>query len=382
MIADWKETTLGDVISLQRGYDLPEYERSPGSVPVYGSFGITGFHDSARAKGPGVTIGRSGASVGVVSYSPTDFWPHNTVLFVTDFKGNHERFVSYLLRTVALASLNSGSAQPSLNRNFVYPVRVRIPAFDLQRRIADILSAYDDLIENNSNRISLLEEMARAVYREWFVHFRFPGHERLDLVESPLGPIPEGWEWVGVGNVSRNFDRKRKPLSKMQREKMKGAYPYYGAAKVFDYVNDYLFDGEYLLLAEDGSVMTADGQPVLQLAFGKFWANNHTHILQGVEPVSTEHLYLSLSDLDVRGYITGAAQPKITQANLNRMPFLRAGEALLRKFAEIVAPFFAERNCLERMGDNLRATREFLLPKLISGEIDVSEADEPAEAIA
>jgi type I restriction enzyme S subunit len=113
----WTSCNLGEVIELQRGYDLPEYERQPGNVPVIGSFGITGYHNTARANGPGVTVGRSGASFGVATFSPVDFWPHNAVLFVTDFKGNIPRFVYYLLKTIDFQSLNSGSAQPSLNRN-------------------------------------------------------------------------------------------------------------------------------------------------------------------------------------------------------------------------------------------------------------------------
>jgi len=113
----WQTKNLGDVIALQRGYDLPEYERKTGDVPVYGSFGITGYHDVARAVGPGVTVGRSGASIGVVSYSEVPFWPHNATLFVTDFKGNDPRFVSYLLKSIDFSNLNSGSAQPSLTRN-------------------------------------------------------------------------------------------------------------------------------------------------------------------------------------------------------------------------------------------------------------------------
>ena len=109
--------TLGELVTLQRGHDLPEGKRTAGPVPVMGSFGITGSHDIAKAKGPGVTVGRSGASIGVVSYTEDDYWPLNTCMYVTDFKGNDPRFVYYFLQTVNLAAHNSGSAQPSLNRN-------------------------------------------------------------------------------------------------------------------------------------------------------------------------------------------------------------------------------------------------------------------------
>jgi len=185
----WRAGTIGDLVALQRGHDLTEANREPGDVPVVGAAGPNGYHSQPRAAGPGAVIGRSGGSIGKVTYVPCDFWPHNTCLYVTDFKGNHPRFVAYLLSTLNLAQLNSGAAQPSLNRNFVYPVRVRFPNPREQERIVSILSAYDDLIENNRRRIQLLEQAARLLYKEWFVHFRFPGDEHVKIADG----VPEGW---------------------------------------------------------------------------------------------------------------------------------------------------------------------------------------------
>ncbi len=154
-------------MTLQRGYDLPERERQVGDIPVIGAAGPNGFHNEARVHGPGVTIGRSGGSIGRVNYIDQDYWPHNTCLFVADFKGDHPRFVAYLLSQLNLSSLNSGAAQPSLNRNFVYTVKVLYPEPSEQQKIANVLSTYDDLIEINRRRIQLLEQSARLLYREW-----------------------------------------------------------------------------------------------------------------------------------------------------------------------------------------------------------------------
>jgi type I restriction enzyme S subunit len=227
--------------------------------------------------------------------------------------------------------------------------------------------------------------MAQAIYREWFVNFRFPGHENVKLIDSPLGKIPEGWEATTIGEVVNNFDRLRKPLSSMQRADMKGKHPYYGAAKIFDYVNDFIFDGKYLLIAEDGSVITAERKPVLQMAYGKFWVNNHTHILQGKPPVFTEQLCLSLSLTDVSGYVTGAAQPKITQANMNRMPFIVGTDHVQLAFASLIIPLFDQMHLLGLKNSIVRQTRDLLLPKLISGQLDVEDVDieigeQPVEA--
>lgn len=222
--------------------------------------------------------------------------------------------------------------------------------------------------------------MARDLYREWFVHFRFPDNEIVPRVESPLGPIPQGWAVKRLEEIAENFDRLRRPLSKMQRAEMPGKYPYYGAAKVFDHINEYIFDGEYLLMAEDGSVITTDRAPVLQLVNEKFWPNNHTHILRGKAPVSTHFLYLGLSLLDISPYITGAAQPKITQENMNRIPFVCGSVELHRDFDRLTAPMIHQTQMLQRQIQNLRRARDLLLPRLLSGQIalDVAGIEEVA----
>ena len=280
------------------------------------------------------------------------------------------RYLYYALRNLPLE-------QFGYQRHFKYlkTSKVCCPSMQLQRKIAVVLSAYDDLIENNTRRIKILEDMAQTLYREWFVHFRFPRHENVPMVESPLGPIPQRWEVKSFGEVSLNFDRQRKPLSGKVRSTRQGEYPYYGAAKVLDHINDYLFDGRYLLIGEDGSVVTEDGKPVLQLVTGKFWVNNHTHVVQGKAPVSTNFLYLFMSNVAISGYITGTAQPKINQQNLNRIPVILPPRSLLERFNQMIEPDFDNIVSLRLKNANLRRTRDLLLPKLISGEIDVSELD-------
>ncbi len=212
----WKRMPLGEFVTLQRGHDLPDEKRRSGSVPILGSFGITGWHDEARAPGPGVTVGRSGASFGVVSYSAGDYWPLNTALYVIDFHGNDPRFAYYFLKQFDFKVYNSGSAQPSLNRNFVHPVPIDAPPLPEQRAIAHILGTLDDKIELNRRMSETLEAMARALFKAWFVDF-VPVRAKLDgrwqrgqslpglpahlydlfpdrLVDSELGEIPEGWE--------------------------------------------------------------------------------------------------------------------------------------------------------------------------------------------
>lgn len=374
----WRECKLGDVVNLKRGYDLPHQERQPGPFPVVSSSGITDHHAEAKVKGPGVVTGRYG-TLGDVFFIPGDFWPLNTSLYVQDFKGNDRLFVSYLLRSLDLGNHNAAGAVPGVNRNHLHLMDVRVPDPSIQRRIAGAMAAYDALVDNNSRRIRILEDIARALYIEWFVHFRLSGRRGGPPCESNGGSLPRGWAVTNVGAAVENFDRLRKPLSKMQRASIKGEYPYFGAAKVFDHINDYLFDGEYLLLAEDGSVITEDRAPVLQLVNERFWPNNHTHVLRGRSPFSTHLLFLALSQVDISPYITGAAQPKITQENMNRIPLVRAPERVHEEFDALVAPMIRQVQVLHRKTANLRRTRDLLLPRLLSGQLDASSLPETQE---
>lgn len=266
----------------------------------------------------------------------------------------------------------TGSTMPNLNVDAMR--RIPVPLQADRERVGEIFVALDDLIENNRRRVEVLEEMARGIYREWFVRFRYPGHDDARLVDSPLGPIPDGWAVRSLGELSTNHDRRRRPLSKAQRAERRGSFPYYGAAKLIDRVDGWIFDGEHLLFAEDGTVQTADGFPVLQLVEGKFWANNHTHILEG-RGVSTRFLFLACAVQPIAGYVTGAAQPKITQANLNRLALVVATPDIQRRFDEVVDPIFDEWRSLQRSSAPLDGLRSLLLPRLVTGRIDVSHLD-------
>src|SRR6187551_1752285 len=174
-MSEWADCALGDVLTLQRGFDLPKRLRQPGPYPVVSSAGATGCHSKFKVDPPGVVIGRYG-SLGSVHWVEEPFWPLNTALWVKDFKGNDARFLSYLLQTVAVDG-STASAVPGVNRNHLHKVLVRVPDIQTQKHVAAILSAFDNLIELDERRIGLLEVLGHSLYREWFVHFRFPGRE-------------------------------------------------------------------------------------------------------------------------------------------------------------------------------------------------------------
>jgi len=278
-MGEWKECKLGDALTLQRGHDLPRKKMIEGNIPVAGSNGIIGYHNQSTTKAPGITIGRSG-NLGNAFLHKDDFWAHNTTLYVKDFKGNYEIFIYYFLKSFDFKQFNVGSAVPTLNRNHIHPLDVSLPTLSEQKAIASVLSSLDDKIDLLHRQNKTLEAMAETLFRQWFVE-----------------QAQEEWEEGCLGDVIELFDHLRIPLSKMERDKKKNGqlYPYYDAAKVMDYINDYIFDGDYILLGEDGTVRTDKGYPVLQYATGKFWVNNHTHVIKAKPPYNNFLLWNYLS---------------------------------------------------------------------------------------
>src|SRR4051812_30651706 len=164
-MAEWTTTVWGDVIQLQRGYDITKSEQNLGGhVPVVSSGGISSFHSESMADGPGVVMGRKG-TLGRVHYVDGPFWPHDTTLWVSDFKGNDPRFVYYALQTIDTEFLNVGSASPTLNRNHFHPLPVRWPhSMRTQHGIAEVLGALDDKIAANERVLDLSDQLVRATF--------------------------------------------------------------------------------------------------------------------------------------------------------------------------------------------------------------------------
>lgn len=200
----WDEVDLGEVATLHRGYDLPSGQRRPGAIPVVSSSGITGFHDEPKCLPPGVVTGRYG-TLGEVFFVDVPFWPLNTALYVSDFHDNDARFVSYFLQCQGLGSQDGAAAVPGVNRNVLHRMPALRPPLLTQRKIAAILSAYDDLIANHRRRARILEEMMQRIYQGWFTDFKYPGHDRVELVESGLGLCPAGWSVQPSANWRPSF---------------------------------------------------------------------------------------------------------------------------------------------------------------------------------
>ena len=276
------------------------------------------------------------------------------------------QFVYYLatspeFRQVAIKSMVGSSGRQRVQQPVLENLELVVPELPKQKRIGGFLAAIDDKIALNAKINDNLLRQAQALYKNRFIDLK------------PFnGEMPPDWQLGTVSEIIELHDSKRIPLSSRERANLTKIYPYYGATSVMDYVDRYLFDGIYLLLGEDGTVVDDKGFPILQYVEGKFWVNNHAHIITGKNGFTVETLYLLFSLTNVRSIVTGAVQPKISQANLNNVSVVIPSKAELSTFNSIVQPIFSQIRNLRAESDRLTSTRDILLPRLMSGEIDAT----------
>lgn len=277
-------------------------------------------------------------------------------------------YLYYLVKNKVgeLKKKTHGTVFDTITRDTFDGLEVDIPELSKQKQIASLLKDIDDKIELNIRINNNLEQQAKALYKDWFFDF------------SPLsteGNLPDGWHLGTVGDIIQLHDSKRVPLSGSERDKMEKIYPYYGATSLMDYVDNYLFDGIYLLLGEDGTVVDSLGFPILQYVYGQFWVNNHAHIITGKEGFSVEELYLFFSLTNIKSIVTGAVQQKVSQQNLKKVPAIIPSKEALSAFDDLIQPIFAQIRNLRDENAHLADLRDTLLPRLMSGELDVSDTE-------
>ncbi|MBK7646959.1 MAG: restriction endonuclease subunit S [Betaproteobacteria bacterium] len=365
---------------LKRGHDLPEHARQDGEVPVVSSSGITGFHKEAKAKAPGVITGRYG-TIGEVFFLEEDYWPLNTALYVIDFKGNDPRFSAYFLRNILKGYQSEKAAVPGVDRNVLHEIKVLVPDYEIQCRISRTLSAYDELIENNRRRMALLEESAWLLYSEWFVRLRFPGHGHTDVIDG----VPEGWERRALSELCELIEYGY--TASADRDQVGPKF-----LRITDIVPDAIDWSEVpycpiedrrlekFRLIEGDIVIARTGATV---GYAKRLHKRHP------ESVFASYLVrLRLRpDVDnvmvgifvesdayknyVQSRIAGAAQPNANARVLSAVEMLVPPQRIQREFHEFVEPLIDEQEVLQLQNQKLCAARDLLLPRLMSGEINV-----------
>jgi len=358
--------------------------------------------DNYRLHPGDVVIARTGATTGHSAYvSDVPDAIFASYLVRLKIREPHSaRFVAYYLKgsqfwNYMYGVLGDKSAQPNASATTLTQAPIDVPPPHAQQRIADVLGTLDDKIELNRRMNRTLEKMAAAIFKSWFIDFD-PVHAKAEgrdpnlpaeiadlfpdtFKDSDLGPVPKGWTPGKLGDVIEILDSKRIPLSSAERAKRKGPYPYYGAAGILDHVDDFLFSGTHVLMGEDGSVVTNDDKPVVQYVWNLFWVNNHAHVLRGKNGFTEEQLYLFLKELNIRPFVTGAVQPKINQRNMKSVPMGVPPKAVSEAFGRIVGPLFQKLRADADQTQTLSRLRDTLLPKFLSGEIELPEAEAIAE---
>lgn len=382
--ADWRAAKLDEIGSVSRGKSRHRPRNAAflygGPYPFFqtgdikaANFFLTEYSQTYSEAGlaqsklwePGtlcITIAANIAESAILGIKGC--FPDSVVGFVPDPEKADVRFIKYYMEILKLQmqSVSRGTTQDNLSVDKLLTFDFRVPSLSIQRRIAGILSAYDELIENSQRRIKILEAMARALYREWFVHFRFPGHENHPRVASPLGDIPQGWEVKKFGEVVElNYGKALK-----KEDRREGDYPVFGSSGVVGLHDATLVKGPGIIVGRKGNVGSI------------FWCDDDFFVIDTAYFVTSSlplrFLYYVLPRLNFIN--SDAAVPGLSrnQAYTLQMPIPPA--ALLEKFCELAGTFEQQASMLQRQIQNLRRTRDLLLPRLLSGQITVEAVSE------
>lgn len=410
----WINTTIGDQATLQRGIDITKAAQRIGTIPVISSGGVSSFHDTPGASGPGVILGRKGV-IGSVYYVPSDFWPHDTTLWVKDFHGNEPRFVYYFFRSIAsqLGRLDVGSANPTLNRNHVHPIPVQWPSVPEQRAIAHILGTLDDKIELNRRMNQTLEEMARALFKSWFVDFdpvraKAAGKAPPGLApeiaalfpdrfqDSKLGEIPEGWTSRTIGEVAKrvamgpfgsdiktdNFIDSGVPVIRggnLRNGFEDERFVFVSESKADDLRNANAFAGD-IVITHRGTLGQVGLIP-LSCRFRRYIVSQ-SQMLLSIDPnASTPRFVYEFlkSPVGQHALLANTSQtgvPAIARptTSLRAIPILCPPMIVLRAFEDFVRPALERALCLVEESRILAALCNSLLPRLLSGDLRLSQS--------
>jgi type I restriction enzyme, S subunit len=342
-MGEWKECKLLDVITLQRGHDLPRSKMKDGKVPVAGSNGIIGYHNQSTTKAPGITIGRSG-NLGNAFYYSENFWAHNTTLYVKNFKGNNAIFVYYFLKGIDFRQFNVGSAVPTLNRNHIHPLDVKIPPLTEQKAIASVLSSLDDKIDLLHRQNKTLESMAETLFRQWFVE------EARDDWED--GKIDD------LFILQRGFDL---PVQK----RIKGPFPIYAASGHAGGHEEYKVKGPGVTTGRSGVL----GKVFFTME--DFWPLNTSLFIKEYKIATPLFSYFLLKTIDIEGFNAGSAVPTLNRNHVHGFNISIPPTLLIKQFENTVKPCFEKIQFNQNQIRTLEKLRDTLLPKLMSGEVRV-----------
>lgn len=349
-----KKIRFDNFVSLNRGFDLPDDKIVEGKYPVVASTSIKAYHNQFKVRAPLVVTGRSG-SLGKVQYVDEDGWPLNTALYAKDFHGNNPKYVYYFLQTMHLEQYNAGVGVPTLNQNHLHSLKILIHDLPTQKKIASILSAYDNLIQNYKKQIEALQTAASELYKEWFVRFRFPGYQTARFENG----IPEGWK---IERLTKLVGIKYgKDHSKLDD----GNIPVYGSGGIMRYCNKALYDKETVLIPRKGSLNN------IMYANRPLWTVDTMFYSIMLRKNFAKYLYYVLSKIDMESFNAGAALPSMTTEILSHFKIIVPDNKTLELFDNKIALIFTQIDNLQQQITNLTQQRDLLLPRLMSGKLKI-----------
>ena len=358
-MGNWKNGELGDFVTLKRGFDLPQQKREDGQVPIFSSSGITGTHSTAMVKAPGVITGRYG-TIGEVFYAAKDFWPLNTTLFVEDFHGNDAKFIYYFLKTLEWSKFTSASAVPGINRNTVHKEIVSLPDIETQRRIASTLSMFDEKIKINTEINDNLQQQVAALFANFY-----------DRAETEVG-FTEIIQILGGGTPKTGESSYWNGNVPFFTPKDVGS-PYTLATEKtiteegLAHCNSRLYPVNTVFVTARGTVGKV-GLPGIPMAM-----NQSCYALVGKDTHQLLVYFYTLKAVDrLKHKASGAVFDAITTRDFESEIIMKLSDDDEKDFLDVAQPIYQA--VLSNSIENLRlaALRDSLLPKLMSGEIDVS----------
>lgn len=367
-------------VSLNRGFDLPDDKIIEGKYPVIASTSIKAYHNQFKVKAPIVVTGRSG-SLGKVQYVDEDGWPLNTALYAKDFHGNNPKYVYYFLQTMHLEQYNAGAGVPTLNQNHLHSLKILIHELPTQQKIASILSAYDNLIQNYKKQIEALQTAASELYKEWFVRFRFPGWQTTNFENG----IPEGWKVERIGAL---YDSTSGGTPSREHEEyfQNGTYPWIKTGELKDspileteesISDEAIKHSSAKLFEKDSLIIAMYGATIGQLGINKMRAtcNQACCVLRPKRDKAFGIYYLFHFFKENREFIiglgNGAAQQNLSQVLINKLKIVNPNKEILEIFEKKESLFFEKIYHLQQQITNLTQQRDLLLPRLMSGKLEV-----------
>jgi len=386
----WDCKELGKIVRLQRGHDLTSKERKSGDVPVMGSAGLNGYHSESKASGPGVVMGRSGASFGKVHYVERDYWPHNTCLYVTDFCGNDVDFIFRFLKFHDFTRFNSGSAQQSLNRNFLYAEPFRLPNITEQKSIADILGSLDNKIELLREQNETLEALAQTLFNRWFIDFNFPdekGNPYKDsggkMVASEFGEIPEGWKPGEISLFAEHLKNSVSPNKKPDIMSYHYSIPSFdnGMKPVLENGSQ-IKSNKYEVIAS--SILVSKLNPITPRVWQIQGAAANSVCSTEFQVVKPRSKYFGFvygalmsspvrRELARRAHGTSSSHQRVSPSDIFNVSFPVSADGILEKaFSETIHGLLTKADESRAQIQNLSQLRDTLLPRLMKGEIRVA----------